>query len=64
MLLLELPAALKKQKESKKMFHENFRGNHYEAGFQWGAQLLRSGRKLPEGLPFEDLKEREARKKF
>lgn len=40
------------------MYHERFRGTHYEAGFRWGRGLREHGKYLTDQVPFPVSKER------
>ncbi len=40
------------------MYHERFRGNHYEIGFKWGTRLFKCGKLLLDNVPFSISQER------
>ena len=40
------------------MYHERFRGAHYEIGYRYGASLLKHGQRLLEHVPFPVTQER------
>ncbi len=40
------------------MYHERFRGSHYEIGWRWGAQLFKCGKFLLDHVPFPISQER------
>ena len=40
------------------MYHERFRGSHYEIGWKWGAQLFKCGKFLLDHVPFPISQER------
>lgn len=42
------------------MYHVHYRGTHYEAGFQWGAFLLKRRNKILDHVPFAVTTERRA----